>query len=188
MQTKAGSEPDVVDLLIDQHEQIRKLFADISTATGDLKRRLFDDLVRLLAIHESAEEQVVHPTARHKIANGGSVVSARLAEEDMAKHTLAELYDLGVDHPDFDRRLRDFSADVVKHANAEETQEFSQLRTSLSPDELLRMASAVRTAEAAAPTRPHPAAGESAMANAILGPPLAVFDRVRDAVKGWSRS
>lgn len=187
MQTKAGSEPDVVDLLIEQHEQIRKLFTDVSTATGELKQRLFGELVRLLAIHESAEEQVVHPTARHKIENGGSVVSARLAEEDMAKHTLAQLYDLGVDHPDFDRRLRDFSADVVKHANAEEAEEFIQLRSSLSADELHRMANALKAAEAAAPTRPHPSAGESAAANAIMGPPLAVFDRVRDAVKGWSR-
>jgi hypothetical protein len=48
------------------------------------------------------------------------------------------------------------------------------------------MAGAVRAAEAAAPTRPHPAAGESAAANALAGPPLAVFDRIRDAVRGWS--
>jgi hypothetical protein len=50
------------------------------------------------------------------------------------------------------------------------------------------MAGVVRAAEAAAPTRPHPAAGESAVANVMAGPPLALFDRVRDAVRDWSTS
>jgi len=188
MQTKAGSEQDVVDLLIDQHGQIKKLFADVAAATGEQKRDLFHQLVRLLVVHESAEEQVVHPTARRKIENGDPIVSARLVEEDEAKHTLAELYDLGVDHPDFDMRLKEFSDAVVKHATAEETEEFMQLRTSLRPEELSRMAGVVRAAEAAAPTRPHPGAGESATANVVLGPPMALFDRVRDAVRDWSRS
>lgn len=188
MQTSTGSHQDVVDLLVDQHEQIKRLLAELSAASGERKRDLFHNLVRLLAVHESAEEQVVHPTARRKIDDGESIVSARLAEESDAKHALAELYDLGVDHPDFDMRLRDFADDVLKHATAEETEEFIQLRATLRPEELSRMASVVKAAEAAAPTRPHPAAGESAAANMIMGPPLAVFDRVRDAVRDWSRS
>lgn len=188
MATSTGSGQDVVDLLVDQHQQIKRLFADVSAATGDRKRELFHDLVRLLAVHESAEEQVVHPTARRKIANGDPIVEARLAEEDDAKHALADLYDMGVDDPNFDARLRDFADDVIKHATAEETEEFVQLRATLEPDELMRMAGVLRAAEAAAPTRPHPAAGESAAANMIMGPPLALFDRIRDAVRDWSRS
>jgi hypothetical protein len=183
MQTKAGSEQDVIDLLIDQHGQIKSLFAEIPASSGAQKKRLFYDLVRLLAVHEAAEEQVVHPAARRKIDNGEPIVSARLAEEDEAKHALAELYDLGVDHPDFDVRLREFGEDVVRHATAEETEEFAQMRAKLSRDELVRMAGLVRAAEAAAPTRPHPATGESAAANMIMGPPLALFDRIRDAVR-----
>lgn len=188
MQTKAGSEQDVVDLLIDQHGQIKKLFADIPAASGDRKQELFHDLVRLLAVHESAEELVVHPTARRKIDNGDPIVSARLAEEDEAKHALADLYDLGVDHADFDTRLREFADKVVKHATAEETEEFVQLRKTVGTQELMRMAGLVRAAEAAAPTRPHPGVGESATANAMMGPPLALFDRIRDAVRGRSSS
>ncbi|WP_228782529.1 hypothetical protein [Nocardia abscessus] len=42
------------------------------------------------------------------------------------------------------------------------------------------MAGSVRAAEAVAPTRPHPHAGESAAANLLAGPPLALFDRARD--------
>jgi hypothetical protein len=39
-----------------------------------------------------------------------------------------------------------------------------------------------------APTRPHPTAGESATANLIAGPPAALFDRMRDAVRDWRQS
>jgi hypothetical protein len=47
------------------------------------------------------------------------------------------------------------------------------------------MAGALKAAEAAAPTRPHPNAPESAVGNVLAGPPIAVFDRARDAVREW---
>ncbi len=187
MSTSTGSEKTVVDLLIEQHMQIKSLFADVLNASGDRKTELFHDLVRLLAVHESAEEQVVHPAARRKITDGSQIVDARLEEEERAKQALSDLYELGTDHPDFDTRLQTLADEVIRHATAEETQEFVQLRVDLSESELVRMASAVRAAESMAPTRPHPAAGESAVANMLAGPPLAVFDRVRDALRDRSR-
>jgi hypothetical protein len=39
-----------------------------------------------------------------------------------------------------------------------------------------------------APTRPHPATGESAMANLLTGPPLAIFDRARERIREWRES
>lgn len=44
------------------------------------------------------------------------------------------------------------------------------------------MAVTVRLAEAVAPTRPH-AGVESAKANLLLGPPVAIMDRARDAIR-----
>lgn len=181
-------EQDVVDLLLAQHEQIKDLFNRISNAQGAEKREQFEDLVRLLAVHETAEEEVVHPTARRKIEGGEQVVDGRRQEEDMAKHELAEVYELGVDHPDFNRRLSALAEAVIQHAEREEHEEFARLRQSMSAEQLRRMAGAVRAAEATAPTRPHPNTGESATANLLVGPPLAVFDRVRDRVRDWRES
>jgi hypothetical protein len=188
MATNAGSKETAIDLLLKQHEQIKQLFADVMSATGQTKRDLFYDLVRLIAVHESAEEQVVHPMARRNIGDGKSVVDARLEEEAKAKQELSDLYDLGVDHPDFDARLRKLADEIAKHATAEESQEFAQLRAALDTRDTVLVAEAVRAAEAEAPSRPHPAAGESASANALAGPPLALFDRVRDAVRNSRRS
>jgi hypothetical protein len=44
------------------------------------------------------------------------------------------------------------------------------------------MASTVKVAEAVAPTRPHPGV-ESATANLLLGPPVAIMDRARDLIR-----
>jgi hemerythrin superfamily protein len=186
LDARMTDERDVVDVLLEQHEQIKDLFTRVLHSSGTQKRDLFYDLVRLLAVHESAEEQVVHPAARGTA--GDAVVEARLHEEDEAKQALADLYDLGTDAPEFDDRLAVLAADVIAHANSEEQQEFMTLRAEQSPERLRRMAGAVRAAEAIAPTRPHPHAGESATANMLGGPPLAIFDRVRDAVRDWRSS
>lgn len=179
---------DVVDLLLAQHDEIKLLFAQVANTTGDRKRELFQDLVRLLAVHEAAEEQLVHPLARGKLDSGASVVDSRLKEEDEAKHALARLYDLGVEHPRFDAELIALGDSVKAHADAEENEEFRHLRDTVDADQLRTLAKAVKAAQATAPTRPHPAAGESAVGNMLAGPPLAVFDRVRDAIRDVRQS
>jgi hemerythrin superfamily protein len=114
-----------VDLLLEQHTKIKQLFNRLELAQGTEKRELFQDLVRLLAVHESAEEGVVHPVARRKVQNGEQVVDQRLQEEDEAKHALADLYDMGTDHPQFDSKLALFREAVVSHAEHEESEEFT---------------------------------------------------------------
>jgi len=179
---------DVVDLLLDQHQQIKNLFTQLASAQGPRKKELFQELVRLLAVHESAEEEVVHPRARKIKEAGDQEVESRLQEENEAKRQLSDLYDMGVDHPQFDSKLAELAAAVVEHATNEENEEFVHLRRSVDPKQLQRMTGALKAAEAVAPTRPHPQAGESAMANLLAGPPLAVFDRIRDAVDHWRDS
>jgi hemerythrin superfamily protein len=158
----------------------------VKTANGESKRQAFQELVRLLAVHESAEELLVHPAARQHAGNG--VVQARLQEEDEAKHVLSELYGMDPASAEFDARFSSFEQAVVAHATHEEKEEFPELRRHTDPERLRGMAGAVRAAEAVAPTRPHPTAGESATANLIAGPPAALFDRMRDAVRDWRQS
>jgi hemerythrin superfamily protein len=138
---------DVVDLLVDQHRDTKDLFSKVAAAKGERRRALFEDLVRFLAVHESAEEVVVHPAARKRIAAGNEVVERRLREENEAKDALAELYDLGVDHPEFDGKLAALAEMVLAHAGNEEREEFTALRDSVSREELLRMANSLEAAE-----------------------------------------
>lgn len=184
MATQNGT--DVIDLLLAQHGRIKNALESVRASSGSDKQHGFEDLVRLLAIHEAVEEEVVHPAARH-YAVSDDIVDSRLHEEDEAKHRLAELAQLGVEHVDFNARFSAFAEKVVEHAELEEKEEFGQLLTHASPEERVRLASVVRFAEALVPTRPHPVVGESAAANLLVGPPLAVFDRIRDAIRDWRR-
>ncbi|MFJ1454951.1 hemerythrin domain-containing protein [Nocardia wallacei] len=177
---------DVVELLKAQHNQIRQLIDQVRAADGAGKREPFEDLVRLLAVHESAEEEVIHPAAR-RVYVADHVVESRLREEEKAKQALAELHDLGVEHRDFDAKFDAFATAVIDHAEHEEREEFERLREDSSAAERAGLATAVQMAEATAPTRPHPAAGSSGPANLLAGPPLAIFDRVRDTVRDWVR-
>ncbi|MCG5471702.1 hemerythrin domain-containing protein [Micromonospora sp. LAH09] len=186
--TTPGPEEDVVDLLLAQHAQIEQLFLLVIGSTGDTRRDAFDDLVKLLAAHETAEEEVVHPLARTLPGGGGdAMVDERLDEERQAKETLQTLIAGGVDADGFDTGIILLRDAVLLHARHEERYEFPHLRQRVPADRLRSLATAVRAAEATAPTRPHPSA-QSAKGNLAAGPALAVIDRVRDAIRKPSES
>ncbi|MEU0116216.1 hemerythrin domain-containing protein [Streptomyces bobili] len=177
-----AKDDDVVTLLMRQHGDIRNLFDEVESAEGEERRDAFRRLVRLLAVHETAEEEVVHPFARKGFPGGEQVVQDRLAEEKAAKETLAALDELDTDDPKFMPQLLKLRKDVQAHARAEERYEFSHIRRSTDAANLAAMAKAIRAAEAMAPTRPHPGV-ESGAKNMALGPVAALMDRTKDAVR-----
>jgi len=176
---------DVVDLLLTQHARIEEQFLLVIGASGAARQEAFDDLVRLLAVHETAEEEVVHPLSR-TIAGSDGVVDDRLDEERQAKEMLAALLDADVDSTGFEASLLMLRTAVLTHARHEERYEFPRLRAKVPADRLRALAPVVRAAEAAAPTRPHPGV-ESAKANLVAGPALAVVDQARDLVRAAAR-
>jgi hypothetical protein len=46
-----------------QHDQIRELFDAVASAAPEERAEAFTPLVRLLAVHETAEEMVIYPMA-----------------------------------------------------------------------------------------------------------------------------
>lgn len=182
-QTAIQSPTDVVDFLVSQHQQIKSLFAQTLSASGSAREQAFIELRRLLAVHETAEEEVVHPRAKRKIADGAAVVGERLHEEHEAKALLQKLEKLDVDSEEFTRGLTALRDAVLAHAEHEEREEFARLGEELSAEELERLGRAAKLAEAVAPTRPH-AGVESQVANLAAGPFATMLDRARDAIVG----
>ncbi|MET7645434.1 hemerythrin domain-containing protein [Streptomyces sp. NPDC005426] len=173
---------DVVAMLMRQHGEIRNLFDEVESTTGEERKDAFRRLVRVLAVHETAEEEVVHPFARKAFGDAGLGVAERLEEERLAKEKLSALEDMDTEDAAFLPALLELRVDVMEHARAEERYEFTHLRRSADPERLAAMAKAVRAAEATAPTHPHPGV-ESGAKNMALGPMAAVMDRTRDAVR-----
>jgi hypothetical protein len=179
---KVMPEGDVVDLLIHQHSQIRDLFDEVENTLGQDRKNAFDRLVRLLAVHETAEEEIIHPLARRTLPGGEEIVDDRLEEEHKAKEKLARIESMDLETPQFLTELDELRIAVLTHARAEERYEFHRIRDELGDAQLRGLAAAVKIAEAIAPTHPHPGV-ESATKNLLAGPAAALADRVRDLIR-----
>ncbi|MCV7286381.1 hemerythrin domain-containing protein [Mycolicibacterium wolinskyi] len=180
--TFVQSTDDVVKFLRDQHNLIKDLFEEVfSASTDEAREKAFIELRQLLAVHETAEEMVVHPRVRREVADGEEIVEARLHEEHAAKEQLSKLESMDIGSEEFITELTKFREAVIDHADHEEQEEFNKLQRKLDADDLERMAKAVQAAEAIAPTRPH-AGVESATANFAIGPFASMLDRARDLI------
>jgi hypothetical protein len=119
---------DVLDELIRQHGEIRDLFIETLRGTGIERARTFARLRRLLAVHETVEQEIVHPLARRTFPGGAGIVADRLAEERAAEAVLAELDAMDAGDPGFAPLLERLRTDVLTHARAEDRLEFPRLR------------------------------------------------------------
>jgi len=173
----------VIDLIETQHRQVQQLFTAVASGDGQPREDAFCELRRMLAIHETAEEEVVYPALRSAGEDGRRIADARTAEEAQATKQLAALEQLDPAGSEFETAFETFRKAVLAHAEAEERDVLPLLRSSQDAQMLARMASAFELAEKAAPTHPHPHAGTSAVSNLVAGPALAIIDHVRDALK-----
>jgi hypothetical protein len=169
-------------LLRDQHTQVKGMFQQLDAASGTARAELFDCLRATLAVHETAEEMVVHPMARRFGDEGERIVTARLHEEDQAKQALADLERMGTDAPGFDGHFNSFRAAVLAHAEAEERELFPLLDARCDHEQLTSMAQRIVTAEKMAPTHAHPHGPNTAVGHLLVGPFAAMVDKVRDAL------
>ena len=174
-------ETNAVELLMRQHEEIRHLFGEVDKKKGKQRAEAFERLCRYLAVHETAEEEVVHPMARRSLKNGDKVIDARLEEENEGKKMLQALEKMGPSAQGFDALFAELRRAVLEHAEHEEREEFPELRTH-SAGELKVLSAAIKAAEATAPTHPHPGV-ETGAKNVLVGPFAAVADRTRDVVR-----
>jgi len=178
--TNSSTRRDVVTRVRRQHDTIRRLFDDVEAASPARRAEAFQPLVRLLAVHETAEEMVVYPALLLAGSEARAVVRARRIEEDQAKKDLAELEGLDAGSRGFLAQLRAFRVEVEAHAEAEEAEVLPLLDEHRAAHELRLMDLWFVTAETVAPTHAHRFAPESATGNLLLGPAVALVDRVRD--------
>jgi hemerythrin superfamily protein len=176
--TKNTRSNDVVDILKSQHAEIRSAFRR-AARPGPGRSRAFQQLVKLLAIHEAGEEAHVHPVARKLAAAGKAVASARRTEEKEAKQLLTELARIGPNGRGYRGTLRELRKAVLAHAAREEREEFPALLREVSRPRRWMLGLEVRLTQAVAPTRPHPAVNNE-LANKLATPVFGPLDRVRD--------
>jgi iron-sulfur cluster repair protein YtfE (RIC family) len=174
--------PSVVTMIRTQHELIRSLMQQVAEASPQSRGEKFEPLVRLLAVHETAEEEIVYPAVRGETSGAFQIVEARKDEEDKAKKALADLEKQDPASDEFAIAFTKLRRDVEMHATKEETEVLPLLDGS-DAERLQAMGKAFAVAEAMAPTHAHRMAPESATGNMLVGPFVAMVDRVRDVIR-----
>jgi hypothetical protein len=174
----SGAKPDVewdmVDRLTEQHDRIEHQFRHFLRATGDTRHTAFRRLAWLIAVHETIEEEIVHPLTRRCDPNG-HLADHLLADEHQISDALADAAraDTTVEPAKAVRALRNM---MRANSRQEEHEEFPRLRRVVPADELRGLADAVRGAEEAADD------GDEQSASLAGGLPRTA-DRVRDALR-----
>ncbi|MFE6511009.1 hemerythrin domain-containing protein [Nocardioides sp. NPDC057767] len=179
---KASELPDgdAIRILLHQHAGIRQLCATVGSSEGPAKSQAFEDLRCLLAVHETAEELVVHTvTSSH---GGETLAKALNADEKEISEMLARLEEFGVESPEFDESFPIFQIAVEQHTEEEERAEFPLLLSTLDETSRHMMGKRLTAAEMVAPTHPHPGTAGSVPKQLATMPFHSIVDRVKDAL------
>ena len=108
---------EVIAFLKAQHDLIEDMFDEVLHASDPQAReKPFIELRQLLAVHESAEEMLVHPRVRREFAAGDEIVDALLEEEHDAKELLSKVEDLDITSQEFIDELTKLREAVLAHA------------------------------------------------------------------------
>lgn len=119
---------DVTAVIAPQHEHVTALLDRVRQATGQERTEAFHTLRLTLAVHETAEEQAIHPQAERQLGANNRAATDRIAEEQTAGQAIGELEMLDVDSDQFNSTFGHLASSVVDHAAAEENDEWPALR------------------------------------------------------------
>lgn len=178
---------DIIDLLLEDHAEIRRLFAAMEDTPTGQREELMERIVAQLAGHEAAEEALVHSTLRQEIPGGEAIAASVLEEESQAEQLLADMEHMDVGSPEFRSAFTRLEQDVLNHAAHEEREEFPRLRDHLDVQRRQDLGSAYDKLKAVGPTRPHPKTPQEPGVRAMAGPVVGMFDRARDAAREMMR-
>lgn len=174
---------DIIELLRDEHQDLRELFREVLDAEPLARTDPFRYLVSRLAAHEAAEEALVHNVSRKEVPGGEEPADIALEQEASAERMLAGLENMDASSDEFVVGLQELETAVLEHAAHEEQHEFPLLVQHLTITRRRELAEAFQVLRAEGPTRPHPMTPQNPAVRALTGPVVGIFDRARDAVR-----
>ena len=123
---------DVVDLIMNDHREVERLFAELANEPGK-RPNLLPVLTTLLTAHSRAEEAEVYPVAADEADEADEVAHSQ-EEHVEADELLAKLAATDPESPNFDTVLRELVEAVTHHVEEEETKVLPGIRQRLSDE------------------------------------------------------
>lgn len=115
--------PDPVKMLVDDHTEVKKLFAEFEKADGRSKTRIVNEAITDLEIHAAIEEEIFYPALERNRANRDMMAEAE-EEHHVAKMLMAEIkrLDRSSDSATYDAKFTVLAENVRHHIKEEETE------------------------------------------------------------------
>ena len=181
-----AEETNLISVLVHDHHEVEEMFTELESGTIDAARRseLRDKVITELVRHSVAEEMYLYPAARKAIPGGDKLADREIEEHAAAEQVMKDLEQVPPEDPRFDQLLAQLITDIRGHVADEENDLFPRLEAACSEQELVQLGEKVRLAKKVVPTRPHPSAPDTPPMNKLLGPPVGLVDRIRDALTG----
>lgn len=174
---------DLIDVLIEDHDRLRELFAELEDPhlLPERSRELADVAMATLVRHAVAEEAYLYPAARENLPDAGNLIDKELADHGRIEGIMRRLEATPVEETAFFQTASELMDVVRSHIEQEETTVFPQLRAVAQPDELIRLGGRARALEKIGPTRPHQHVPHKPPWDVLLAPGEGLIDRLRDA-------
>ena len=157
---------DVFDVLAEDHEEIRQALAELdkgpTASTGASEDQLMlrmimtEELILEEAKHEEIELSCLWPAVRGHVPGGDQLADRAVCAELDIVAVLAELNQLDVSQPAFERLLSAFTRAALEHFDFEERHVWPRLRSALTAKAAGELADRILVARQAVPVRPFP--------------------------------
>jgi hypothetical protein len=157
---------DVFDVLAEDHEEIRQALAELdkgpTASTGASEDQLMlrmimtEELILEEAKHEEIELSCLWPAVRGHVPGGDQLADRAVCAELEIVALLAELNQLDVSQPAFERLLSAFTRAALEHFDFEERHVWPRLRSALTAKAAGELADRILVARQAVPVRPFP--------------------------------
>ncbi|MEW2291049.1 hemerythrin domain-containing protein [Streptomyces sp. NPDC047841] len=172
-----------------EHQQIDQLMDQYLTL-DDLhqRERVLKQLVQLVFSHAFAEETVLWPVVRASVPDGDELTARVEDEHQQINDLVADIERLPVGAPDREEKAQRAFALIRQDIRDEEDLLLPRLQDAVNTARLRTLGTTWAAVRETAPTHPHPVIPRRPPGNALLGVPLSVYDRVRDALSIGSAS
>lgn len=130
MTAKKGSN-NALDLLIDDHRNVRKLFKEYEKihekATAEDKQELAEQICSEFLLHADIEEQIFYPAVREAIKDEELIDEAEV-EHQTARDLIEQIQAMTPDDALYDAKVRVLGEYVEHHVEEEETEMFPKAK------------------------------------------------------------
>jgi iron-sulfur cluster repair protein YtfE (RIC family) len=132
---------DAIQMLLSDHEKVRKLFNEYQSAGADRKRTLGPQILDELNAHSKIEEEIFYPAVREREdAEGKQMVAEGYEEHAVVDGLVMELKAMEPGTAQFDAKMKVLIENVEHHVQEEESELLPDAREKLG-DETRRLGS-----------------------------------------------